>query len=161
MQCNINPARRSLLLSAARSYLFNSNLSGRVRDRIWNAAIDGDVMALAGSASTFASSRATTEELARRLNEFDLHVTGPLWGAGPPPVTGAALQRELRLVEQFPELCAGLAAHGLAHERRPLRARVEGFDAQFVADAVIVEFSLARGVYATSVLRELMHPERA
>jgi tRNA pseudouridine13 synthase len=157
----MHPTRpqRSLLLSAARSYLFNVYLSRRVRDHSWDRAIDGDVMALAGSASTFASSRATADELARRLAEFDVHVTGPLWGQGQPPVSGEALARETLLAEEFPELCAGLAAHGLEQERRPLRVRVDDLQAHFDADALILEFGLVRGAYATSVLRELVHPE--
>jgi tRNA pseudouridine13 synthase len=155
------PARtqRSLLLSAARSYLFNIHLSRRVREGNWNSWIDGDVMGLAGSASTFSSSKATPEELARRLAELDVHATGPLWGSGKLPVTGEALQQESGLAEQFPELCEGLSTQGLEQERRPLRAQVQGLQAQFEDDRLIVEFGLTRGAYATSVLRELLYVE--
>lgn len=159
----LQPARaqRSLLLSAARSYLFNVHLSARVRAQTWHTAIPGDVMALAGSASTFAASRASAEELAQRLAEFDIHVTGPLWGKGPLAVSDDALHGESRLAEMYPDLCAGLEAHGLEQERRPLRAEVAGLHAEFAPDALVLEFSLARGAYATSVLRELIHLERA
>jgi tRNA pseudouridine13 synthase len=153
--------QRSLLLSAARSYLFNVNLSRRVQDQSWNGWMDGDLMALAGSASTFAAGKATPEELSRRLAEFDIHATGPLWGRGAPPVTNAALQRESELAERFPELCAGLAAQGLEQERRPLRAQVMNLQAHFAAAGLVLEFSLTRGAYATSVLRELVHLEVA
>lgn len=153
--------QRSLILSAARSYLFNVLLSRRVKDGTWNGWIAGDLMALAGSASTFASSRATPEELSRRLAELDIHATGPLWGRGPLPVTQDALQREHELTERYPELCAGLVTQGLEHERRPLRTQVQDMQANFTADTLVLEFSLARGAYATSVLRELVHPENA
>jgi tRNA pseudouridine13 synthase len=152
------PARpqRSLLLSAARSYLFNMYLAQRVRDGSWERWIDGDMMALAGSASTFSSSRASAEELSRRLASFDIHATGPLWGRGTPAVSGTALTLESQLAADFPELCEGLVAHGLEQERRPLRLQVSGLQADFDADAVVLEFSLTRGAYATSVLRELL-----
>lgn len=155
-----SPARpqRSLLLSAARSFLFNTCLSRRVRDGSWQCWIDGDVMALAGSASTFASARASADELTRRLDAFDIHPTGPLWGKGEPATSGEALARESMLAVEFPELCNGLALHGLEHERRPLRLQVNGLQAQFDGDACVLEFSLARGAYATSVLRELLQP---
>lgn len=153
--------QRSLLLSAARSYLFNVHLSRRVREGTWNAWIAGDVMALSGSASTFASSRATPEELQRRLAEFDIHATGPLWGRGLPPVTDEAQQQESVLAEHHAELCAGLLAQGLEQERRPLRAQVDNLQANFTGDGLILEFSLTRGVYATAVLRELVHLEDA
>lgn len=154
------PARpqRSLLLSAARSYLFNTYLARRVHDGSWERWIDGEVMALAGSASTFASARASAEELARRLADFDIHATGPLWGKGKLAVGSAALALESLLAVEFPELCEGLAAHGLEQERRQLRLQVSDVHAQFDGDAFIVEFSLTRGAYATSVLRELLLP---
>lgn len=154
-------AQRSLLLSAARSYLFNLQLSRRVQDGSWDGWIDGDLMMLAGTASVFASSRATADELAHRLAAFDLHATGPLWGAGNPRVSGAALAQEQLLAEQFPDLGKGLAMHGLEQERRALRIQVEELHACFDGDALILEFRLARGAYATSVLRELMEGEGA
>jgi tRNA pseudouridine13 synthase len=157
------PARpqRSLLLSAARSYLFNAQLSRRVREGSWDQWIAGDIIALAGSASTFACAKATPDELRRRLMEMDLHATGPLWGRGAPPVTDAALQQETSLAEQFPELCAGLAAHGLEQERRPLRTAVADLQARFEGGNLILEFNLGRGAYATSMLRELVYLENA
>ncbi len=153
--------QRSMVLSAARSYLFNVLLSRRVKEETWDRWIAGDVMALAGTASTFACGRATPEELSQRLAEFDIHATGPLWGRGKLAVTEAALQREGSLAEQYAELCAGLVAQGLEQERRPLRAQVQDLQAHFTDDAMILEFSLTRGAYATSVLRELVHPEDA
>ncbi|HEY0961189.1 MAG TPA: tRNA pseudouridine(13) synthase TruD [Pseudomonadales bacterium] len=154
------PARqqRSLLLSAARSYLFNMLLARRVRDGNWDRWIDGDVMALAGTASTFACSRAGVDELQRRLADFDIHATGPLWGKDMPATTGAALALESALATEYAELCDGLAAQGLEQERRPLRVQVSGLQAQFDDDALVLEFSLVRGAYATAVLRELLQP---
>ncbi|MDY6982098.1 MAG: tRNA pseudouridine(13) synthase TruD [Pseudomonadota bacterium] len=155
-----NPARpqRSLLLSAARSYLFNAYLAGRVHDGNWERWIDGEVMALAGSASTFASTRASAEELVRRLDAFDIHPTGPLWGKGGPATSSQALAQENVLAVEFPELCNGLALHGLEQERRPLRLQASDLQAQFDGDALILEFSLTRGAYATALLRELLQP---
>jgi tRNA pseudouridine13 synthase len=152
---------RSLLLSAARSYLFNALLSSRVRAGTWDSWIDGDLMALAGSASTFASARATAEDLRRRLAEMDIHATGPLWGRGDLPVTGAALAQEAALAEQYPALCAGLALHGLEQERRPLRTQIHALQANFDNGNLVLEFSLGRGAYATAVLRELVNLESA
>jgi tRNA pseudouridine13 synthase len=152
------PARpqRSLLLSAARSYLFNTHLARRVREGSWERWIEGDVMALAGTASTFSSSRASADELERRLADFDVHATGPLWGKGMPAVTGAALAFESMLVTDYPELCEGLAAQRLEQERRPLRLPVAQLQARFEGEDLVLEFSLGRGAYATSVLRELL-----
>jgi len=159
---------RSLLLSAARSCLFNACLSARVAAGTWNRCIDGDVLALAGTASTFASARAGPEELQRRLASFDIHPTGPLWGRGEPPVSGAALALEQQVVATMPALAAGLVAQGLEQERRPLRLQVSGLQGSFETNVagkstmenqvLVLEFSLVRGSYATAVLRELLEP---
>jgi tRNA pseudouridine13 synthase len=151
---------RSLLLSSARSFLFNAVLDARVKSACWSSCIDGDVMALAGSASVFASSRAGSEELARRLAEFDIHPTGPLWGTGILATSGEAARLEQRIVSGFPELAAGLETHGLEQERRPLRLRVNSLQTHFEDTSLQLEFSLDRGTYATSVLRELIVVER-
>lgn len=157
---------RSLLLSAARSCLFNACLSVRVEQGSWNRCIDGDVVGLAGTASTFASARAEPDELQRRLASFDIHPTGPLWGRGEPPVTGAALALEQAVAAAMPALAAGLVAHGLEQERRPLRLQASGLQVSFEAstsgpgagasEVLVLEFSLVRGSYATAVLRELL-----
>lgn len=152
---------RSLLLSSARSFLFNAVLDKRVTSGCWNTCIDGDVMALAGTASVFASSRATPEELARRLVEFDVHPTGPLWGKGPLATSGEAALLEQRIVSGFAELAAGLEVHGLEQERRPLRLRVNELQTHFEDTVLQLEFGLDRGTYATAVLRELFVLETA
>lgn len=150
---------RSLILSAARSYLFNAVLAERVGGGNWNSSLEGDVMALAGTGSTFAAERATAEELETRLQTLDIHPTGPMWGRGLPAAKGAALVLETRIISQYPELSAGLEAQGLVQERRPLRLVVANLQGSFSADALIIEFSLGRGAYATAVLREVVTTE--
>jgi tRNA pseudouridine13 synthase len=150
---------RSILLSAARSYLFNVRLSARVQNGTWNNWIDGDLMQLAGTGSVFASQRATPADLQQRLQDFDIHATAPLWGSGALKVTGEALVQESALAQQHPELTAGLAAHGLAQERRALRLQVHDLRATFHDDNLLLEFGLERGAYATAVLRELLMME--
>lgn len=146
---------RSLILSAARSYLFNAVLAERVRAANWSSALDGDVMVLAGSASTFAAERAGAEELHSRLQVLDIHPTGPLWGRGNLATGGAALALESRMISQYSELSAGLQAQGLNQERRALRLVVTNLQSEFTEAALSLQFSLARGTYATAVLREL------
>lgn len=150
---------RGLLLSAARSYLFNALLSARVLDGSWQHWIPGDLMALAGTGSVFPAARATEAELAERIARFDLCATGPLWGQGELPVTAAALRLEQQLFVHHASLCAGLEAQGLNQERRPLRLAVDALKHTWDGDNLIVEFRLERGAYATAVLRELLYLE--
>lgn len=73
--------QRSLLLSAARSQLFNQVLAARVARGDWDRPLPGEVWMLDGSRSVFGP-EAWSEVLAQRLADFDIHPSGPLWGAG-------------------------------------------------------------------------------
>ncbi|MEE7548471.1 tRNA pseudouridine(13) synthase TruD, partial [Xanthomonas sp. Kuri4-1] len=73
--------QRSLLLSAARSALFNQVLARRVAQGDWDLPLEGEVWMLDGSRSVFGP-EPWGEALAERLARFDIHPSGPLWGAG-------------------------------------------------------------------------------
>jgi len=159
-----NPARRlarnrrSLALSAARSFLFNRVLSERVEAGSWNRPLPGDAMQLQGSHSFFAAPDIDTI-LQDRVQAGDIHPTGPLHGRGVPPVTGAALELETRVLSACSDWLRGLEAAGLKQERRALRLPVADLHWQQPAvDRLVLEFSLPAGAYATSVLRELVVP---
>lgn len=155
------PARelRSLYLSAARSYLFNACLSTRVSTGSWDQCLDGEELVLAGSASHFPAARASADELQERLQRFDIHPSGPLWGKGENPVSGAVLALETALATAHPELCTGLVTHGLVQERRALRLQVAQLGGEFVPEGLLLDFALDKGSYATTVLRELATTE--
>jgi tRNA pseudouridine13 synthase len=148
---------RTLLLSAARSELFNRVLAARVRAGAWDIGLDGEVWSLDGSRSLFGP-EPYTDELARRLAAFDIHPSGPLWGKGELRSRGEVAALELRVLaeEDALPLRAGLEAAGLAQERRPLRLRPDNLVWRWAAeDALELAFSLPPGAYATAVLAEL------
>jgi tRNA pseudouridine13 synthase len=146
---------RSLLLSAARSELFNRVLAERVTRGDWNAPTDGDVWMLHGSHSIFGP-EPLTPELASRCTHGDIHPTGPLWGEGDLRSTGevAAIERAIGATE--PALTAGLEKAGLRQERRALVLGPEQLATEWPAgDVLSVSFVLSAGGYATVVLREI------
>ena len=146
---------RSMLLSAARSALFNRVLEARVADGSWEHAIDGEVFMLDGRKSVFGP-EPLTPDLEARIAAFDVHPTGPLWGRGALRTTGAAFEREDAIAADEPALCAGLEQAGLGQERRALRVRAEGLAwAWPAADALELRFRLPPGCYATAVLAGL------
>src|SRR6202043_2088651 len=112
-------AERGFALSAARSLLFNAVLARRVEAGDWSQLAPGDLANLDGSGSHFVVT-AVDDELRRRLNPFDIHPSGPLWGRGPPSVQGQALRHELEVSSEFAPVADLLAAQGLSHERRAL-----------------------------------------
>lgn len=144
-----------MLLSAARSFLFNRVLAKRVAEGIWDVPLAGDVMMLNGSRSVF-SADSVDELLIKRCREKDVHVTGPLWGDGSLSTQADALALEQTVINEYPELVEALGNQNLAQERRSLRMLVNDLNLGEDGAEINVSFSLAGGGYATSVLRELV-----
>lgn len=148
---------RTMLLSAARSELFNRVLAARVASDNWNAALGGEVWMLDGSRSVFGP-EAFSAALQARLDAFDIHPSGPLWGQGELRSNGDAREAELAALgdDSASRLRSGLEGTGLKQERRALRLRPQGLAWQWLPEGALeLRFSLAPGCYATTVLREL------
>ncbi|MDP1932206.1 MAG: tRNA pseudouridine(13) synthase TruD [Gammaproteobacteria bacterium] len=148
--------KRGMLLSAARSQVFNALLSQRVAAQNWDRYLQGDVMNLNGSDSVFVPLQ-WDAVLQERLERFDIHPTGPLWGAGELRSGGDAAELELLCKEQHEVLCKGLERAGLQQARRSLRLPVEDLQWTLTENGELeLVFMLPPGTYATSVLRELV-----
>jgi len=148
---------RSMLLSAARSELFNRVLDARVQAGSWNSALEGEVWMLDGSRSVFGP-EPINADLQARLEAFDIHPSGPLWGEGDLRSIGDAAACELRALEGDTalRLRTGLEKVGLKQERRALRLRPDALEWEWLGeDALVLAFGLPPGCYATTVLREL------
>jgi tRNA pseudouridine13 synthase len=149
--------QRSMLLSAARSELFNRALAARVRDASWDQAMDGEVWILSGSRSVFGP-EAFSETLESRRASFDIHPSGPLWGAGELRSTDACreLEQTALSADDAMALRTGLEEAGMKQERRALRLVPSDLAWEWIAeDALSLAFSLPPGSYATALLQEL------
>jgi tRNA pseudouridine13 synthase len=149
--------QRTMLLSAARSELFNRVLAARVSSESWDQALDGEVWMLEGSRSVFGP-EPWTETLESRLADFDIHPTAPLWGRGPLRSTGAAAELESSALgdARSLDLRAGLEAAGLKQERRSTRLRPLDLRWEWEgAGTLRLLFGLPPGTYATVVLAEI------
>ena len=147
--------RRGIYLSAARALLFNEVLAERIRTGSWQTALPGEACILAGSNSFFVID-AVDQAINRRLAEHDIHLSGPLWGAGELPTRAAVRELEERVIAGHVDLAAGLVREGLRQERRALRVVPADIEAEAVDAATWrLRFSLPAGSYATAVLREL------
>ena len=125
--------KKSIYLSAVRSFIFNEILADRINKGLWNQSLEGDV--------------------------FDEHgtPTGALWGRGRISTTLAAAELENAIAEQHLTLCEGMEHAGLKQERRPLAAIPQNMAWQWLDDTQLhISFTLAPGYYATSVLREIL-----
>jgi tRNA pseudouridine13 synthase len=146
---------RGLLLSAARSLLFNAVLAERVRQGTWNAALAGDVWMLAGSQSIFGPEPMTIE-LASRLSTGDIVPTGPMFGIGALRTQDEVLRIEQSVADTHADLMQGLIANDLRQERRALVLRPTGLSSAWLSDRDLeMRFSLRKGSYATVLTREI------
>lgn len=148
--------KRGIYLSAARSYLFNQVVSARIKDSLYKEPLLGDCVQFSGNRSFFPleSLDIATKQ---RLQDGEVCLTAPLWGAGELTSELDAKEYETSLLSIYPELLAGLAKNGLKQERRPLLLIPKQFSASWLDDETVkVDFYLPSGCYATSVLRELI-----
>lgn len=147
--------RRSRVLSAARSWLFNQVLARRVAEGCWNRALPGDLLAFTTSRSHFLAGEAECSD--PRLAALDLHPTGPLFGVGELAVQGAVAMLESQLADEHSALLQWLASADLKQERRVLRLPIGGLTWHYPQpDILQLAFTLPAGCFATVVVRELV-----
>lgn len=146
---------RGLLLSAARSHLFNAVVAGRMARGNLDRPLAGEVFGFADNGTILLPGNQRGDEVAR-FEQGIVELTAPLWGIGELQSVNEVRELETALLAGFPELTAGLEACGLRQERRVMRLRplhpvfaaLENGDFQF-------QFDLPKGTYATTLLREL------
>lgn len=145
-------ARRSILLSSLRSYLFNQILSRRIALGYWSQPLDGDVFMLRGSHSIFSAS--LDAALSERFAGMDISSTASLYGEGESRLSGPALQLEQQVLDEYSEITDCLDRQGVSRQMRSLRVAVEDFGFEYDAGAkcLRLELRLPAGSYLTSLL---------
>lgn len=127
----IDRFRRGLYLSSMRSWIFNHVLSERLRQRCWNTLLDGEL-------------------------PVDDVPSGPLWGRGRLNTTGEVRSLEENTVAELSVLADALEWSGTKQDRRRLVCRVDEWRTELDGSNLVIEFVLASGSYATSVLHEFI-----
>jgi len=138
---------RTFGLSALRSAMFNLWLAERIENRTWNQPLTGEILSRVEGSGFVHRSRLNSEETAAP--------TGLLWGAGDNQATDEALEKERAFFGQFAVTCETLEAFDARMMRRALGMRFEDLAYEIVGTQLEIGFSLARGQFATTVLREL------
>lgn len=150
---------RSLILSSARSWMFNLVVSERVKANTWQQLMLDEPANLDNTNSVFISTKASAEQDRQRVLDFDIHPTGPLWGRGVDKLMNQKSQLtkiERHCLAEYAELCTGLEKAGLEYQRRSLRLRPRKFKWHCEGGNLHLGFELGKGQFATSVLRELV-----
>lgn len=151
--------KRGIYLSAARSYLFNLVLAKRVASSNWKTVLAGEACILDGTNSSF-HCEAPDDDIYSRNAQFDIHTSGPLHGRGRSVVSGIVKELERECLKDEESLFQGLEKAGLKQERRALRAVAYDLQWQWLDNQTLeINVVLQKGVYATSLLRELVRVE--
>jgi tRNA pseudouridine13 synthase len=150
----VHPRLKKLFLSAFQSCLFDKVVEQRLEniDRV----MEGDLAWKHVNGACFLVEDAEAE--APRAACFEISASGPMFGSRMTQPAGAVLALEQRILSD--EGVSGDAfdpGSGLrmAGERRPLRVPLGDVACRAEDDILHLEFSLPRGSYATSVVREI------
>ncbi len=154
----IEATTRSLYISAYQSHLFNQVIVRRMPSGL-DQLLPGDLAYVHGRESVFLVEDAAAEQ--PRAAAFEISPTGPLFGyrMTNPSGTAGEIEGEILAVD-------GLTAADFRNDRlrvkgarRPLRFGISDATVQLGADErgsyVALSFTLPRGCYATTLLREL------
>ena len=159
-QARLPRNKKSIYLSAIRSFLFNQVLAERVRGKNWDTIMDGELAMLDGTRSVFPADSADAD-IEDRCTRHDIHPTGPMPGEGGAQPTGKAVELEQTVLQNWRELTAVLVAQRVEASRRALRLCPGGLEWKFVGDCLQLAFVLPPGAFATTVLRELLNLSEA
>jgi len=148
-----------MFVHAYQSYLFNKAVSERAKLGI-DKYIEGDIIVDNDEHLV----HEIGEDIDERIKSFEVHPTAPLFGTKVPLAGGKLGEMEQKVLDdegvtledfKVPKM-PKLGSHGL---RRAMRFKIWDASAVATDEGVLVEFSIPKGCYATSVLREIMKNE--
>lgn len=150
--------KRSLLLSAARSAMFNQVTSARLAAQgNLTTLLEGDCVQLTGRGSWFVATTDELDDVRLRLQQGELRLTAPLAGKGHAGPQADALSFEQQILDQQPELCELLIKEKVEAARRAMLVVPKELRWQWLDSTTLkLDFWLPAGSFATSVVRELL-----
>ncbi len=152
-----NQNKRSLYLSAARSWIFNRIVAARIEQQQFEQPILGDIVQIGDETVLINQSNVGTV-----LNQ-DVLITAALAGDNALPTAEQALAIEQRVVDAEADLMALIRGNRMRHDRRPISLKAQDFSWEWQGNQVTLRFYLDSGSFATTVVREIANasePER-
>ncbi|MET3815832.1 tRNA pseudouridine13 synthase [Pantoea sp. UYEF8] len=150
--------KRSLLLSSARSALFNQVTSARLQQQgSLSQVMNGDALQLTGRGSWFVAQPDELVSLQTRVDQHELRITAPLPGDGEAGPQADALAFEQQALADATTLLSLMTRERVDAARRAMLVVPRDLHWNWCDEATLeMTFWLPAGSFATSVVRELL-----
>jgi tRNA pseudouridine13 synthase len=145
---------RRLLLRAYQSALFNTWLVRRIECGWFETLLVGDVAKKLDTGGLFEVEDAQAERL--RFERDEITYTGPIYGSRMWWADGEPGELERKVLEQAGVTEEMLHRAHLSGSRRRARVLLDDLEVGPHPDGLLFTFSLPKGAYATTLLREVM-----
>lgn len=150
-------ALRGILISAARSQIFNDCVAQRIENDTWNNPMEGEVFGFSDNRSLVLPDNLRGDEV-ERVHAGKLELTAPLWGDGMLQSQGQVRAFEESVAARSPAIISGLAQFNLRQERRVIRVKPLASELTWETNnTLVLQFDLPSGMYATTLLREFIY----
>jgi tRNA pseudouridine13 synthase len=148
---------RRFLLSAYQAALFNAWLTERIRRGWFERLLTGDIAKKTDTGGLFEVEDAAVE--LPRFQRGEITTTGPIYGARMRWASGEPGELERKVLEAAGVTTDMLRRARLDGSRRPARLFLNDLRIEPHPNGLLFTFSLPKGAYATTVLREFMKTE--
>lgn len=149
-----NQNKRSLYLSAARSWIFNTIVSERIEKDLFAQALAGDVLMTNGD--QVIATAANIDSINGEIASGQTSLTAALAGDNALPTQQQALELEQPHLDAEPDLMALIRGNRMRHDRREIALVPQDLTWQVDGDQITLTFSLDAGCFATAIIRELI-----
>jgi tRNA pseudouridine13 synthase len=150
---------KRFLLSAYQAALFNAWLTERIRRGWFERLLTGDIAKKTDTGGLFEVMDAEVE--LPRFQRREITYTGPIYGARMRWASGEPGELERMVLERAEVTTEMLRRARLDGSRRPARLYLNDLSIEPHPDGLLFTFTLPKGAYATTVLREFMKTEVA
>ncbi len=148
---------KRFLLSAYQAALFNDWLTERIRRGWFERLLTGDIAKKTDTGGLFEVMDAAVE--LPRFQRGEITYTGPIYGARMRWASGEPGELERSVLEAAEVTTEMLRRARLDGSRRPARLFLNDLRIEAHPDGLLFTFTLPKGAYATTVLREFMKAE--
>lgn len=150
-----NQNKRSMYLSAARSWIFNRIVSARLENGVFDKFIDGDIAQTNSGTQLIDANHIT--DLQVQFAQGEAAITAALAGDNALPTQAEALALEQPFLDEEPDLMALIRGNRMRHDRRDIALKPKDLAWTVEGNNITLTFSLDAGSFATSIVRELVN----